>query len=221
MSYFTQEFLDFYIELSRNNNKEWFHANKKRYEAHVKEPFLQLLGDLIQDIQQYDSSIKVTPKECIYRVNRDIRFSQDKSPYKLHVSGTISAAGKSDKGAPGFHLEFSPEIAGIYGGCYCMSKEQIYNLRKFISTSGNTVNKLISNEEFLNAFGEIQGEENKIIPKEFKAAFEQNPLIAKKQFYYTNKQDISFIMRDSLREDIMNYYLASKPVHDFLVKATK
>lgn len=110
MQYFTQEFIDFYIELSRNNHKDWFHANKKRYEAIVKEPFLQLLTDLIAEMQKHDPKLEITAKECILRVNRDIRFSQDKSPYKLHVSAVISRTGKKDKGYPGLHLELNYKI---------------------------------------------------------------------------------------------------------------
>ena len=100
MAYFTQDFIDFFQELSANNHREWFHANKKRYEQQVKVPFQSFVQLMIDRVQEVDRNVVLTPKDAIFRINRDIRFSADKTPYKTNVSAIISSGGKKDKNDP-------------------------------------------------------------------------------------------------------------------------
>ena len=81
MTYFTKDFLDFFKELAANNHKDWFHANKKRYEASVKDPFKVFVQDMIDRAAAKDDRFAGEAKNAIFRINRDIRFSKDKSPY--------------------------------------------------------------------------------------------------------------------------------------------
>ena len=84
MGYFSPDYLDFFIELAANNHKDWFDLNRKRYEASVKKPFAQFTQALIDRIAVTNPSFQhVLAKDCIFRINRDIRFSADKTPYKL------------------------------------------------------------------------------------------------------------------------------------------
>ena len=92
--------LDFLKELSKNNNREWFHANKKRYEADLKKPFEAFIGQLIESFNRIDPSIEIQPKEAIFRIYRDTRFSKDKTPYKTHVGAIISKYGRKGKEYP-------------------------------------------------------------------------------------------------------------------------
>ncbi len=77
MSYFTEEFISFFEELNENNNREWFHSNKKQYEKFVKEPFKQFIEELIYRIQEKEPDLAITAKDAIFRIYRDIRFSKD------------------------------------------------------------------------------------------------------------------------------------------------
>ncbi|HNR54889.1 MAG TPA: DUF2461 family protein, partial [Flavobacteriales bacterium] len=86
MAWFTNDFNDFFKDLAKNNNKEWFDANRKRYEASVKEPFTAFVAEAIKRIGKHDKAVRIEPKEAIFRINRDIRFSKDKTPYKLNAS---------------------------------------------------------------------------------------------------------------------------------------
>ena len=100
MSYFSEDFLRFFKELAGNNNKEWFDLNRKRYFKEVKDPFHHFIEDLIAAVQKEDSNVNIAPKDAIFRINRDVRFSKDKTPYKLQVSAIISKGGKKDKVSP-------------------------------------------------------------------------------------------------------------------------
>ena len=125
MQYFTQDYLDFFKELAAHNHKEWFDVNRKRYENVVKKPFQIFVDDLIESISKIDSEIQITSKEAIFRINRDIRFSKDKIPYKLNNSAIISKEGRVNKSYPGLYMELGPEHLSIYGGLYMPSTTEI------------------------------------------------------------------------------------------------
>ena len=95
MQYFIPDFIEFFKELAANNNKDWFDINRKRYTDVIKEPFKKFVLDLIVEVGKVNPKIKdIEPKDCIFRINRDIRFSKDKTPYKMNVSALIAPGGK-------------------------------------------------------------------------------------------------------------------------------
>lgn len=219
MSYFTSEYINFFKELAANNHREWFHENKKRYEAAVKKPFHQFIEVMIDHVRAVDPDVLITPKDAIFRINRDIRFSPDKTPYKTHMAAIISAGGRKDKTKPGLYLQFGPEDARIYGGAYMPDKHQLQGIREAIVREPEKFSQLINNKAFKEKYGEIHGEEHKRLPKEFKEAAEQQPLLYKKSFYYFAKFEPEMILRDDLVDLVMSYYHTGKPLGDFLAKA--
>lgn len=132
MSFFVKDFIDFFSELEKNNNKVWFDENKKRYEKYVKIPFIEFVTEIIIRVQEDDSLVNINAKEAIFRINRDVRFSNDKSPYKSHTSAAISAGGKKDFAYPGIYLELSHKGLGVYGGIINLIKNN-YIKSEFIS----------------------------------------------------------------------------------------
>ena len=98
MAYFTKDFIDFFKELAANNKKEWFDFNRKRYEKSVKQPFAEFVQEMIDRIRADDPKVDISTKDAIFRINRDVRFSKDKTPYKTHMAAIVSARGKKDKG---------------------------------------------------------------------------------------------------------------------------
>lgn len=219
MQYFTQDFVEFFKELEFNNHKEWFHANKKRYEASVKRPFEIFVGKMIQEIQKYDSTLQIEAKDCVLRINRDIRFSEDKSPYNLYYTAFISKGGRKDKSVPGLFLRLSPVMVGVMGGCFGITKEQLFNLRTKISDNPKDFRKLIEEKHFVERFGEIKGRAIKRIPKEWKEAYKVEPLIGNKQFYFVGEEPSSLITSESLIDTLMEYWKIMRPVNEYLTKA--
>ena len=96
MTYFTKEYLDFFQELEKNNSKEWLDNNRKSYENHVRKPMIALVEDVISAMQEYDIEFHPDPKKCIGRINRDIRFSKDKTPYNTHFFAHITKGTKEN-----------------------------------------------------------------------------------------------------------------------------
>ena len=219
MAYFTQDFLDFFKELSANNHRDWFTANKKRYENSVKKPFNAFVQTMIDEVHADDNRVVITPKDAIFRINRDIRFSADKTPYKIFMAAIVSAGGRKDHSTPGLYLQFGSEDARIYSGAHSLDKLKLQAVREAIVSDMDTFEKRINDANFKKKFGAIHGEEHKRLPKEFKEASEQQPLLFKKSFYYFAKFEPEFILKDNLPELIMDYYHAAKPLNEFFGQA--
>ncbi len=216
MKYFNPEFIEFFKGLSQHNNKEWFDKNRKIYEKEVKKPFSDFVGEMIERISQYEPEIQIKPSDAIMRINNDIRFSKDKSPYKSYVAANISKYGKKDKSYPGFYFQLSPEKIEVFGGAYMIDKERLQNIRDHIAAHTKDFSSVYNNEAFKAKFGKIRGEQHKRLPKEFQEIAEKESLIANKQFYYTAELPASLITSEKLPNELMEYYLTGKKLNDFL-----
>ncbi len=219
MSYFNRDFIDFFEELAKNNNRDWFHENKKRYEKSVKQPFTAFVEDMIVRIQSDDPRVRIMPKDAIFRINRDIRFARDKTPYKVQMSALISPAGRKDKVFPGLYFEFAPDEIRIFGGAYIPDRNQLQSIRNSIAGNSDEFVKVIGDKKFVAMFGELVGEKNKRLPPEFRAAAETQPLLFNKQYYYGATIDSAELLNNKLPELLMEYYYAAKPMKEFLEKA--
>ena len=218
MAWFEKEFIAFFLELEVNNNKEWFHENKKRYEQYVKEPFYNFVAEMIKRINKDDPSIAIEPKEAIFRINRDIRFSKDKQPYKNYASAVISREGRKNLKLPGAYFEFKAEGIQYYGGAYFVEKDDLLKVRHKIAKDIPAFNKIITDKKFVNTFGDVQGEKNKRLPKEFEAAAVKQPLLFNKSFYYGAQLDMSLLFEENLADEIFKLYQAGKSFNQYFTK---
>lgn len=216
MAFFTKDYLDFFIELAPNNAKEWFDNNRKRYENSVKKPFSDFVQHLIHSFEKHDSRLKdLEPSACIFRINRDIRFSKDKAPYKLFCSAVVAPNGKKSEAVNGVYFELGPEALRVYGGVYEIDKDNLYLLREGIAAHLKEFQQLIDAPDFKAVFGEIKGEKNKVIPAEFKPAAEKQALIYNKQWYYMAEFPAEQLLSDDLDRLLERCYLAGRPLEAF------
>jgi uncharacterized protein (TIGR02453 family) len=221
MKFFTKAFLDFFRDLSANNATEWFQANKKRYESDVKQPFEAFVSEMIARIAKVEPESAIEPKDAIFRINKDTRFSKDKSPYKTFVSANISQYGRSNKAYPGFYFQLSHTGIEIFGGAYMPEKDELQRLRTLIAGDLPKFERIINGAAFKKHYGQLQGEAIKRMPEEWKSAFEKQPLVANKQFYFQGKLPASVIVEDKLPDRLFSYFEAAREVNGFLRKAFK
>jgi uncharacterized protein (TIGR02453 family) len=222
MAFFTPDFLAFFIELAPNNNKDWFDLNRKRYESSVREPFRHFVQHLIDQLALSQPEFKgLEAKDCVFRINRDIRFSKDKTPYKMNVSAIISPNGKKSQAVNGVYFELGPEHVRIYGGVYEIDKDDLLAVREGIAANPDAFKAAYSDKQFVRVFKNILGEKNKIIPKELREAAEIEPLIFNKQWYFYAQFDAEDVLRDDLDKVVLNCYEAGKPVEKFFSKLIK
>ena len=216
MAYFTQETTSFLKQLKENNNRDWFNENKSRYITYVKDPFEVFVGDLIEAMNPYFESLPIAPKDAIFRIYKDVRFSKNKTPYKTNISAIISPGGRKDKTFPGVYLEITSDDMRIYSGLYQLDTKQLLNVRSHISHNMEEFNQLISGRKFINTFTDIKGEKNKRIPKEFDDDAVKQPLLFNKQFYFYTILPVATIYEDDIIKKITDTFQVAKPVSEFL-----
>jgi uncharacterized protein (TIGR02453 family) len=170
-------------------------------------------------MSKLDPALDIDPGEAIFRINRDIRFSKDKTPYKLNNSAIISPRGRKDKNYPGIYLELGPEKLSFYGGVYMPDPQLRDKIRSFIMKHAEEFDRLINEKEFVKSFGEIRGERSKKVPKEFSEAIGLQPLIMNKNWYYCCDLPPEQILADDLIEVILKLNEYARPVKEFLTRA--
>lgn len=220
MKYFDQEFLTFFRELSQNNNREWFNDHKKRYTQYVKEPFeafVEAMLDLSQDL--FPGMDSVRPKDCIFRIYRDVRFSKDKSPYKTHMSAIISPGGRKDMTSIGMYVQLSAEDSRMYSGLYKLDKHQLLSVREAIVQHMEEFSSLVNAREFKDTFGEVQGEKHKRLQEPFKEHSEQQPLLYNKSFYYFKTFPAEAILEEGFDVTLKQTFQVGQEVSQFLQDA--
>jgi uncharacterized protein (TIGR02453 family) len=217
MAWFTPDFNRFFKELAANNNKDWFDANRERYLTSVKQPFEVFVAEVIARVAKLDPQVRIEPKEAIFRINRDVRFSRDKAPYKLIRSAIVSPAGRKDHGIPGIYFQLGPEATEFYGGAYMPDRDEVHRIRARIAKDLRKFKSLREAPAFVKHVGSIQGEVNKVLPAEFKAAAAKEPLLFNKQFYYGAQLPARTVIDPKLADILIEHYVAMRPMNRFLL----
>jgi uncharacterized protein (TIGR02453 family) len=218
--YFSKDFLDFFITLAANNHKEWFDQNRKRYTSQVKEPFQRFTSAVIEAAAHDMPGIEKDPKKAIFRINRDVRFSQDKTPYKLHSSAYLSPYGKKDPSFSGFYYQFGPEHLMLAGGLYSPESHQLLKVRRHIMARPDEFYALIQDKAFVKLNGGIQGAENKrITDKEVMAATGEHPILLKKQMYFAAYLPPETIERPEILDIVIQHLKVGLPLAQFFESA--
>ncbi len=216
MSFFTEDYLNFFIELAGNNHKTWFDENRKRYENSIKKPFYAFTQHIIDKLAKKDAAFSdLQSKDCVFRINRDIRFSKDKTPYKLMCSAVVAPNGKKSKAVNGIYFEFSAEHVRAYGGIYEIDKEDLEAVREGIAANMDEFRSIYQSKTFIKTFGEILGEKNKILPAHLKEAAQDENLIFNKQWYFYAEFPAEQVLSEDLDQIMLYCYEAGKPLEQF------
>ncbi|MFN8294035.1 MAG: DUF2461 domain-containing protein [Chitinophagales bacterium] len=213
MQFFNKKFLEFFRLLEENNNKEWFDANRSFYEAEVKQPFKKLVEQLILRLQKDLPDINSNASKAIFRINRDIRFSKDKAPYKTNVAAVFSRTGTKDWDYPGFYVHFGNNELLAGGGLYMIGKEQLAKVRQEIYYNPEVFSKIINEKSFKKVYPQILGDKNKVLESDYKEFAKEQPLIANKSFYYMANIQPADLLGGNIDELLYTQYF--KPAMKF------
>ena len=212
-----QELLDFFAELHDNNVKTWFDANRARY-TRVREMFIGLTQQIIDGIAQFDHSVAgLTPADCMWRINRDIRFSLDKSPYKTYISAFIAPHGKKS-GYAGYYFHIEPRAAEDDGtwvhqlsaGLYMPEPVILQSLRDEIFDNGAEIVQAIEEAE---GFSLYDGEMLKRTPKGYPSGSEYDALLRHKHMFIMQPVDEKFLLSDDLTDRVVGKF---RTAHHFV-----
>ncbi|MCL1983222.1 MAG: DUF2461 domain-containing protein [Clostridiales bacterium] len=214
--------LEYLTDLSLNNNREWYHANKDRYKKANTE-FERLIGDLIVAIGDFDDSvIHNAPKDLTFKMVRDTRFSHDKSPYNPAFRAHISSMGKLPIPV-GYYIAIAPGNRSFIGGGLfaSMFKDATAMIRDYIVANGNEYETIISDKSFAEYYV-VKGEMLKNVPKGYDPAHPQAEYLKNKSWYleYTIP-DEQLTDADGFIVKITQLFKCVKPFNDYLNAALK
>lgn len=218
MEQIKQSTLDFLSDLKDHNEREWFSKNRKRYDD-AKENFEEFVQKLIDNIAVFDPILKgLEAKSCIFRINRDIRFSKDKSIYKTHLGAFIVRGGRNNGDKfPGYYFHIEPgNNSMIAGGAYQPPMPWLTGIREMIAGDGEKLMKIISDKDFVKNFGELDGEKLKSAPRGVPKDHPYIELLKMKSFIVSRIIDDSKIISPGCFKEVLESVKAIKPLNDFI-----
>ena len=211
----------FLSSLKKNNNKEWFDVNRKIYEI-VKKDFTDFVAEIITDFGKKDESIAhLQPKDCMFRINRDVRFSKDKSPYKTNMGASFSKGGKKTMLA-GYYFHLEPGNSFMGGGIYMPDADTTKKIRQEIDYNFGEFKKLIQNKKFVEQYGGLTINEEFSLTREPKGYEKDNPAIEYiklKSWLATCPVSDEMLTDKALSSKVVAAFEALHPIMNFLNKA--
>ena len=205
--------LKFLHTLKKNNNREWFNKHKATYERElaVIESFANAL---LKELNRHDVIETTSGKQSLHRIYRDIRFSNDKTPYKTNWSGNFKRATKYRRGGYYYHIE--PGNSFIAGGFWGPNAQDLKRIRDEIAFDAAPLRKIITSRSFVATFGELKGEQLKTAPKGFDAHHEAIDLLRYKQFLLIRKFTDSEVMSERFLKEASQTYKNMRPFFDYM-----
>ena len=164
-SYFTPDTLRFLRSLKRNNRREWFQPRKDRYDQHVRAPMLALIERLAADFARFAPEMIASPKTSMYRIYRDTRFSEDKTPYKIRAAASFRWRGLDKGRGAGLYLEVGPSWTWMGGGFYAPESADLVRIREHIAETYPEIDRTVRTPAFRRAFGSLDGEKLTRVPR--------------------------------------------------------
>jgi len=175
----TQSSFDYLNTLKKNNNREWFNAHKALFQR--EQQIIETFADaLLKDLHTHDEIETPSGKKSLFRIYRDTRFSQDKTPYKTYWLGKFTRATKSRRG--GYYFQVEKDNSFIAGAFWGPSPEDLRRVRDDIAFDAAPLRKILKNKTFVSLFKELKGEQVKTAPKGYDAGHEAIDLLRYKQF---------------------------------------
>ncbi len=210
-----KDLLTFLSELKRNNSKEWLDLNRDRY-LHHRKNFMDFLLILIQALHEMDPSIGVPePKDCVFRLNRDIRFSPNKAPYKTNFGAYIANGGRKSMYA-GYYLNLEPENCFAAGGLYMPDKDQLKAVREEIHYQPGKFREIIEAPGFVKQFGSLSDDRLKTAPQGYAKDDPDIDLLRYKAYVVTADIDDQAIGNKDFIPRLVGIFKELKPLNSYL-----
>jgi uncharacterized protein (TIGR02453 family) len=215
--------IKFLKALKKNNNKPWFDANRKTYEE-AKKDFEGFVQSVIDQFGKSDDTIKtLKAKDCMFRINRDIRFSKDKSPYKTNFGASINKGGKKSMKA-GYYFHLEPGQSFVGGGMYIPMPDELKKLRQEIDYNFNDFKKLISAKSFKSVYNDLDKSDEFLLTRVPKGYAPDNPaaeyLRLKSYIAFVKLKDADLTSKELLKKTLLAFK-ALQPLIVFLNRAVE
>ncbi len=206
--------LNFLALLKNNNNRPWFAEHKADYEK-IRMDCFREIEELIDHVARFDSRVAgLTPQEATYRIYRDIRFSNDKSPFKTHFGIVIASHGRKTKGA-GYYLHIEPGECALYGGVWFPQSDVLRVLRRSVYDNMDELQEIISRPEFRKVFPQLEGDRLKTMPRGYPADAPHAELLKLKEYLVSCRYDDRLFERPDWQDTVAGHIRLLQPFTEF------
>jgi uncharacterized protein (TIGR02453 family) len=213
---FSAEALTFLRNLQRNNRREWFQPRKERYEALIKAPMLELIGCLNDELARFAPNYLTPPQKAMYRIYRDTRFSNDKTPYKTHISGIFPRATASKREGAVFYFHFTAKELLAFGGVYSPERDELMAYRGLIQERHQELEKILSDKTLRRTLGDLQGAQLTRMPKGFSEGHPAESLLRRKQWYFEAILDAGLVTSPRILPELVKHFEIMAPFVEFM-----
>ncbi len=215
-----EEILHFLNGLKENNTREWMDEHKPTYQE-CRKAMIEIIENQIEAIAKWEPGLEtLTAKECIFRINRDIRFSKNKQPYKQHFGAFIAQGGRHTEFA-GYYVHIEPNNTFVGGGIYMPPSEILKKIRQEIDYNASDFHKITDDNKFKQFFGEVQGERLKTSPKGYPKDHPEIDLLRLKSFTATHHFKDEEVIKENFNQKITEVFEVLRPFNQFLDMAVK
>ena len=219
---FTPEFLNFFKTLAKNNNRQWFNEHKAEYKQAVVEPMLQFIEAMVPRLKRISPHFVADPRSnggSMFRIYRDVRFSKDKTPYKLHAACHFRHELGKDAHAPGFYVHISPQEIVFGGGIWMPPNSELLKIRNTIVDNPNEWKRIKSAAKFKRMFGDVGGDGLKRPPKGFDAEHLHIEDLKRKSFFAMRHENPEIILENHFVDEVEATFKAAKPLIEYICYA--
>jgi uncharacterized protein (TIGR02453 family) len=213
---FTGQSLRFLRALKRNNRREWFNAHRDDYELHVRQPMAAIVAQLADDFGGFGPEFVADPKTSMYRIYRDIRFSENKAPYKTHAAANFPTRGLPKHEGAGLYFHVSPDEVWVGGGMYAPPTSQLYAVREHIAANSRRLRTLIESPAFRRDVGALEGERLQRVPRGFPSDHEAAEYLKFRQFLAGREFEPAFATSPRFYAGVVAVFKRVAPLMRFL-----
>lgn len=213
---FTPNTLKFLRSLKRHNDREWFKARKDQYDTHVRGPMIAVIERLANDFKRFAPEIVASPKTSLYRIYRDTRFSEDKTPLKIQVSASFRWKGLEKGEGAGLYLEVHPEWVWMGGGFWAPPQPQLVRIREHIAATWPEIDKVARARPFTRILGPLSGDTLTRVPRGYAVDHPAADYLKFKQFLGGREFPPAFATSKEFYPALIETYKTIMPLIRFL-----
>jgi len=213
---FDPKALAFLRALKRNNDRDWFRERKDEYERVLRAPMIAMIERLAVDFRKFAPELSASPKTSLFRIYRDTRFSDDKTPLKTHVSASFPHRELGKGRGAGMYLEVTPTWVWVGGGMYHAETAELHAVREHIAANHRRLRKIVTSPGFRRAVGELQGERLQRVPRGFPTDHPAAGYLRHRQLIGGAEFPPGFATKPGFYSGVLKIFRGVAPLVDFL-----
>jgi uncharacterized protein (TIGR02453 family) len=208
--------LTFLRALKRNNDRDWFKARKEQYEGLLRAPMIETIERLAVDFRSFAPDLVATPKASMYRIYRDTRFSDNKTPLKTHVAAVFPPRGLPRHQGAGLYFHVGLDGVWVGGGMYAPDTSQLQAERDHIAANVRRLRSIVESPAFRRTVGTLEGERLQRVPRGFPKDHRAAEYLKYRQFLAGKEFPAQFACSPRFYAGIVSVFRQIAPLVAFL-----